>query len=118
MLRWIAPAFALVAGLRVATATTRASFRMSYTVLTENLVVPAVSLALAILMIIAGLGLRGVLGTASVAHALALGLGIAFVWRLFPDREAESAPARIRLLHLLAFSIPARQRSRSTRSSR
>jgi O-antigen/teichoic acid export membrane protein len=107
VLRWIAPAFALVAGLRVATAATRVSFRMSYTVLTEDLVVPAVSLALAVLMIVAGLGLRGVLAAASIAHALALALAIVFVWRLFPVRQAESAPAKIRLLDLLAFSIPA-----------
>jgi hypothetical protein len=107
VLRWIAPAFALVAGLRVATAATRVSFRMSYTVLTEDLVVPAVGLALAILMIVAGLGLRGVLAAASVAHALALALAIVFVWRLFPVREAESAPADLRLLDVLAFSIPA-----------
>jgi O-antigen/teichoic acid export membrane protein len=107
VLRWIAPAFALVAGLRVATAATRVSFRMSYTVLTEDLLLPAVNLALAILMIVAGLGLRGVLAAASVAHALALGLAIVFVSRLFPSRTAEGTPARTRLVDLLAFSIPA-----------
>ena len=105
VLLWIAPAFALVAGLRVATAATRVTLRMSFTVLAEDLVVPAVSLVLAVLLMAFGLGLRGVLAAATVAHLVALILAIGFVWKLFP--ATEGAPEKYRWLDILAFSIPA-----------
>jgi O-antigen/teichoic acid export membrane protein len=107
ILRWYAIAFPLVSLLTVATAATRVTQRMQYSVGILDLAQPAVGLLLVILFYLLGLRLIGVLASDVLSFAIPSILAVYVLGRLFPGSPRAPSGTAGTAGGLLAFSVPA-----------
>ena len=105
VIRVFAAAFPLFTVLRVASAGTRVSKNMLYSLVSEDLGQPALNLVLAVVIVI-GLGsaATGAAAATAVSFAIAAGIALLQVRRLFADAPSGSPPG---MREILAFSVPA-----------
>ncbi|MGH7787073.1 MAG: flippase [Candidatus Binatia bacterium] len=107
ILRWFAPAFALIAGLKVAAAATRLSRNLKWSVYAEELAQPAANLVLFFLFTLAGDELVGAVTATVASFGVGLVLALVYLRRLlrgsFSPPRASAALAQ----RLLVFSVPA-----------
>jgi exopolysaccharide biosynthesis WecB/TagA/CpsF family protein len=106
ILRWFAPAFALIAGLRVAAAATRLSRTLKWSVYAEELGQPGANLLLLLLFAALGWGLFGAVAATVVSFAVGLALALTYVHRLLPGSFAPVEISGALARRLLAFSVP------------
>jgi O-antigen/teichoic acid export membrane protein len=107
VIRWFAPAFSFLAGLRVIAGATRITKRMVYSVLAEDLVQSAANIALFLLFYyLIGLRLFGAVAATVSSLAIAALLGIFILVRLYPEIRTSAVPYRPSVAGLLAFSFP------------
>lgn len=85
VLRWFAPIYCLVVGLRVATSATRVSQRMQYSVYSEQLAQPAVNLCLLLAFFLLGWNLFGAVAALAVSIVISVSMAWYYVWRIFSD---------------------------------
>jgi O-antigen/teichoic acid export membrane protein len=109
VLRAFAPAFPLLAGLRLLSAQTRVTQRMEYSIFCEEIVQPiAQCLCTLALFLFAGTSVAAATAT-SLSLAVSFGVAVLLVAHLFPDAlrggraKSDLAPP---LSALLAFSVP------------
>jgi O-antigen/teichoic acid export membrane protein len=107
VIRGFSPAFALLAGLRVAAATTRVSQRMQYSVYAQDLAQPVSNLLLVLVFYLLGWRLIGAVAAGVSSFAIALFLALRYVKRLFPQAFARQNQSTLVAGELLAFSLPA-----------
>jgi len=105
-LRWFAPAIALVAALRVAEAVTRASLRVRYSAVAQDLVQSGAQLLLVLGSQALGFRLHGAVLAAVLSFAAGLAVALHYVRRLFADALACTDPAPRVVPELLRFSLP------------
>jgi O-antigen/teichoic acid export membrane protein len=105
VLRWFAPGFAIVAGLKVVSATTRITRRMQYGALTEDILQPAVNVVLVVLFLAMGWELIGAVAATVISLAASCGLGTWYVFRLFPEFRGTHANTG-HWRELVRFSLP------------
>lgn len=82
--RWIAPIIVLFSGVTVMSAVIRVSKKFEYSILVEDLIQPIIGFLLAILFLIMGWKLEGLLAALALSFILAFGAGLYFIYRLFP----------------------------------
>jgi O-antigen/teichoic acid export membrane protein len=99
-------AIPLIATLRVATAATRISHRMQYSVLSEDIGQPAVCLLLISLVYWMGWRIEGLLEALVVSFGVALLLALMFVVRLYPEMVSSHTKPKLPGKELLAYSLP------------
>ncbi len=97
--------FPLVAALRVASASTRVSQRMQYSVYSEVITQPAVNLALIVAFYLIGWRLLGMVAAAVASCAIALALALYYEARLFPQLRWPARGPRSVTRELLGFSL-------------
>ena len=85
VIRWFALAVPIVPALQVASSATRISQRMKFSVLAEDVSQPAANLLLFIAFWMLGWRLVGVVVATVCSWALALGIALHYVRRLFPN---------------------------------
>jgi len=106
VLRWFAPGFGLAAGLIVAAAATRATQSMQYSALGLDLALPAINLVLVSVLYALGVGLVGYVLAALVSYLVALGLMVAFLYRLYPELRREASVSMQELRRLVGIAWP------------
>ena len=106
VLRWFAPAFPLVAGLRVAAAATRISERIIFTVYAEDLLQPLASLFFVGVVYLLGLGLGGAVLASTLSFALAFALALYYVRLIFSSALNTKGYSRRDGKELLLYSLP------------
>ena len=107
--RLVACALPFVVASQIVAASTRASKRVVFSVLSEDLGQPTVNLlALAVLIGLFGYGLRGATLALPVSFGASFLIGLAFLRRLLAQRAgAETEPRRrLPLRELLRYSVP------------
>jgi len=107
VLKGIAPALALAAGLQAGASATRLSLRVHYAVITQDLGQPLLNLALAALLLWIGWGLRGALSALVVSYGVAFTAAVFFLRRLFPLAFRRGGLKEVSLWAMLVFSVPA-----------
>lgn len=106
VLPWFALAFPLITGLRVATAATRISKRMKYSVLSEDFGQPATHMILLLLFMLAGWQLWGAIAASILSFAIALILALHYLRILYPSILKSDEQKVLSYRRLLMFSIP------------
>ena len=104
--RIIALTFPLAIGMWVASASTRISKRMKYSVLGEDIAQPVINLLLIFILFLIGYRLVGALIASLVSFGVAFGLLIYFVYRLYPEILGVSVGKNLKIRDLVFFSIP------------
>jgi O-antigen/teichoic acid export membrane protein len=105
VLRGFCFAIPFFACLRVAAAATTISKRTTYYVITQELLQPAVELALILAAFLLGLGLGGMVAASIVSLATALVLALRYIVRLLPHTLIAAGQPRM-YRQLLIFSVP------------
>lgn len=95
----------LVAGTRVAAASTRVSQRMRYSTLAEDLVAPVGHLAFVAVLLGMGWRLLAAVAAPVAAYAVAFAVALASLRLLYPGRLTSAGPADPPTGRLLAFSL-------------
>jgi O-antigen/teichoic acid export membrane protein len=85
VIRWFSPALAFAGGLQVAASATRISKRIQFAAVSQEVFQPFADLVLVVIALGLGWGLAGAVGAAVASFALAMGLAVYFVLRLFPS---------------------------------
>ena len=98
----------LASGLRVASAATRASHSMKYSVWAETIMQPGANLVMVVILYWLGYGVVGAVAAASFSYLAALLLGIGFEESLLPrdSRSKSRQGAYWAISALLVFSVP------------
>jgi O-antigen/teichoic acid export membrane protein len=107
VIRGFAPALVLLAAMRVATSATRATQRMQYSVLAEDLGQPTSNLFLVVIFFLAGWRLGGAVAAASLSFGVALLMAVYYLGRLVPGLLRAHVRPVFLGRELLSFSIPA-----------
>ncbi len=84
VLRWIAFTLPFLVGLKIATAATRISKRMKYSVYAQDLALGALGLLLAVVFLQFGWGLPGAMAAVLLSMGVAFVLALVYVWQCFP----------------------------------
>jgi O-antigen/teichoic acid export membrane protein len=104
-----APAFPMLAGLRVSAAETRINQQMGYSIACEEIAAPILQIACVLAVYLLGGGLGGAAAATSFSLFVAFAVSLVFVMRLYPvvvgvgRSTSEHAPD---LRRVLAFSLP------------
>lgn len=106
VIRLFAVSFPLISGVRVAAAATRVSQRMEYSVYVMDFAQPVGNLLLVVLFYSLGWHVLGAVGATVASYALAFGLAVYYVVRLFPE-VLVSQPKVVNISRkLLVYSMP------------
>jgi O-antigen/teichoic acid export membrane protein len=104
LLRIVAIALPLAGGLRVASAATRISERMTFSVLSEHVTQPVTFVTLVVVFHLLGLGIVGSVIAVACSYVLGFAIASGFIVRLY---EKSAGPVEIPSRRLmLAFSVP------------
>lgn len=106
VIRCFALAFPLMTGLRVASATTRISQRMKFSVFAEDMSQPLFDLALILVFYALGQRLVGALAACVLSFGLSMALALRYVKRLFPEVVSSQVKPVLQGKALLTFSLP------------
>ncbi|NIS79390.1 MAG: oligosaccharide flippase family protein [Anaerolineales bacterium] len=106
VIRWFAPAFALISVTRVIAATTRVTQTMKYATTLEDVLPSVASLVLFIALYLLGFQLTAALGSVLTAYLLSFILGIFFLKRLFPEVFSRYPKATWMVREIMSFSLP------------
>ena len=106
IIRWFTPAFALVAGLKVAAAATRLSRTLKWSVYSEELAQPAANLLLLLLFSLAGWRLFGAVTATVASFGVGLILAVVYLRRLLPASSSPPRASASLVRTLLVFSVP------------
>lgn len=104
--RIIAFTFPFAIGMWVASASTRISKRMKYSVLGEDITQPVTNILLIFILFFLGYRLVGALIASLVSFGVAFCLLIYFVLRLYPEIIGTSVGKNFRIRDLVVYSIP------------
>ncbi len=107
LLRWFAPAFLFLAGMRIVVSVTKVKQEMGYAVLIEELLWPGLNLLLVVALLRAGMGVTGSAVAIVLSLAVAFVLGSLWLLRLFPVLTDRQVTAVTDSKALLSYSIPA-----------
>lgn len=108
VIRGLAPAFALVATLKIAAAGTRISQHMKYGVIAEDIVQPATNVLLLLVVLIAGWGLSGAVSAVVGSFAISLITALYFLTSLYPGLLSWAPINKLSIAgELIRYSIPA-----------
>jgi O-antigen/teichoic acid export membrane protein len=107
VIRWFAPGLAFASGLQVAASATRISKRIQFAAVSQEIFQPLANLVLVLVVLWLGWGLAGAVGAAVASFALAMGLALAFVIRLYRSAFASTERPQSVAGELLSFSGPA-----------
>jgi O-antigen/teichoic acid export membrane protein len=107
LFKWFAIGFPLITGMKVATAATRITQKMRFTIIVEELSQPLLNLTLIIVLYFLGLGIVGFINAAIVSFGFAFALGLIYIRRLFSPTLKDVTQTIIRKSwDLLKFSLP------------
>jgi O-antigen/teichoic acid export membrane protein len=98
--------FPLAIGLWVASAATRISKNMKYSVISEDVAQPIVNLVLLIIISFSGLTLIGAIVSNVVSFGVGLGFGLFFVAKLFSGVFSRPLGREVTVNEILKFSVP------------
>lgn len=105
VLRLVAVALPLVSGSQVAASAIRASQKMRYSILAEDLIQPAANLLLVLALLALGAGLNGAMLALGLAFACSLGASVGYLRRLLPQSTGRPDQV-VSVGALLAYSLP------------
>src|SRR5436190_2929524 len=107
VIRGLAFAFPLVAGLNVASAANRISQQMKFSTYAEDIGQPLTNLILIALSFYLGWGLFGSIAAGVISFGVGFLLALFYLKRLFPEVFSPSVELKPLVKDLLAFSLPA-----------